>query len=230
MWQHFSNLLSASVDRLYGWAGTSTLQILIFTIGLPTIGFIVTVVWNWYVGGRKVPLKRAFQEALLFPVIVTIALEVFACGMLLAAAVVMTVYDDHIKLVETARKLAGERDALKGLVKEQHCWMQNIKIPPNLSVGAVSSNETVIFCSNKVVAPFMLAVEFDKPPISVAPVAFPEGRIISMDQSLEKSVLFAEIRSPSIPPYQIFLVTAHGGAKVPPQAVKIKITPVDPDK
>ena len=115
-------------------------------------------------------------------------------------------------------------------MKEQ-CWMQNIAMPPPRTIPlAQSTMETLMFCNYERKAPLFLVVDYDKPPILYGTVLFPEGRHISMQEHTTEKRIFLKVDSPSILPYQVFLVTVYGGDEKPPTATKIQITPINPER
>jgi hypothetical protein len=108
------------------------------------------------------------------------------------------------------------------------CIMQNITIPPVKKF--LSSSETISFCNRKYSAPLTIAVQFDKNPDATSGLAFPAERTVSAETVLQDHTFFAKLDSPSILPYQIFIVTVHSNDKVPPIATSITINSINPDK
>jgi hypothetical protein len=114
---------------------------------------------------------------------------------------------------------------------EEKCFMENIIRPgPQTVPAAKSSIETFIYCNYERKAPLVLGIEYDKPPLSYGPIEFPEGRTPLLEMyTHEKSVVFS-IQSPSILPFQPFLVTAYGQESDPPRATQMRITIINPEQ
>ena len=108
------------------------------------------------------------------------------------------------------------------------CWMQNMTVPAPRDVPAAqSASETMLFCSYERKAPFFFVVDYDKDVMGYGPILFPEGRHISAQIFTKGSQAFYKIESPSILPFQIFVIRAYGNGQDAPIATKMRITPVD---
>jgi len=127
-------------------------------------------------------------------------------------------------------KLEQQTMTLQGAWPNQYipCVMQNITIPPPKNY--VSSSETVVFCNRKYSAPLTVTVQYDKDPAATAGLAFPSARAFSAFVTLQDHTVFANLDSPSILPYEIFIVTVVSNAEVPPIATSITINSINPDK
>jgi hypothetical protein len=108
--------------------------------------------------------------------------------------------------------------------------MENILLPaPQTVPSARSSLETFMYCNYERKAPLFLEVDYDKPGLGYGPILFPDGRFQVIDmQTQEKSVHYT-IQSPSILPFQPFLVTVYGQDANPPRAIQTRITTIDPE-
>jgi hypothetical protein len=115
-------------------------------------------------------------------------------------------------------------------LKDQ-CWLTTIGVatPKDLPQNWRSS-ESVIFCNKKVNAPLFLQVEFDQNPVGVSPPFFPEGRMIKMHQSFQLNKVLVDIESPSILPYQIFIINAHSDKEKAPIATAVTVKTINPNK
>jgi hypothetical protein len=137
------------------------------------------------------------------------------------------IYADHQELTSQNRKLLDE----KSVKAEERCWMQNVTIPPPRDLPKlVSSSEAIVFCNTKYSAPVAFEVDYDKEPIAVSPLLFPETRTVDARVALQGRKIFGKLNSPSILPYNIFVVRAHGSTPQPPIATKITMHTIDPDK
>jgi hypothetical protein len=235
MWNFYAENFFAAVNRVFLWVGNAPLPFLLFTVVVPVFGFIGTVLFDWNRAGRTLPLKRAFKQALT-AILVAVCLEALVWIGLLVAANVRMLYERQEDLraenVSIASKLYRYQ---KEVYQEtsQHCWMQNVALNPEpemLRKGAKSKTLTAVYCRKKIVAPFMITVKFNAQPFLVSDLKFAAGRILSIFQKHGEQLVFAEVRSPSVDPFEMFVVNSYGLGSQAPEAIEINIVPVDPDK
>jgi len=232
--------------------GTTTLSILLFSFAIPVVIFGATVAVGWREqrkAGKSV--KEIIKGSILsWQTLVPFAIYLLAWIGLLGWSLTNTVYKDHRDLLTRIRILDADDKNLKNENQqlktapakmvtrilpapkpEEKCFMENIVRPgPQTVPAAKSSLETFMYCTYERKAPLALGVEYDKPPLSYGPIEFPDGRIPLIDMHThEKSVVFI-IHSPSILPFQPFLVTAYGRENDPPRATKMGITPINPEQ
>jgi hypothetical protein len=87
----------------------------------------------------------------------------------------------------------------------------------------------VVFCNKERKAPLTIVVDYDKEPSAAGRIAFSEGRIISFEEYLEGKKLFFKLESPSIKPFQIFIVTVYGNSDKPPLSQNVTISEINPE-
>jgi len=243
---------------LYTWAnlvaalGTTTLSILVFSFAIPLAIFGATVAAGWREQrGAGKSVKEIIKSSILrWQTLIPSTIYLVAWAGLLGWSLTNTVYKDHEALLARIRNLDAENKGLnneneqlkaappKTVMRtlpapkpEEKCFMENIVRPgPQTVPAAKSSLETFIYCNYERKAPLALGVEYDKPPLSYGPIEFPDGRTPLIDiNAREKSIVFI-IHSPSILPFQPFLVTAYGRESDPPCATQMRITLINPEQ
>jgi hypothetical protein len=117
MFSHFGNLLLRATKLLVGWLSTSLLSILVFTVGVPTSVFVLSVLYRWYRGGRTVSLKRLFKESAA-SVAIGVGVCVLAWVFLFGWAVVRTIYTDHQSLVSASGALKSRTATLQAQLEK----------------------------------------------------------------------------------------------------------------
>ena len=228
MWTHLFNLLGHSWNALMEQTGTTTLGFILWTLGIAAVGWAVSVIRKWRdLKSKRIgsPLTTALVPSRSQGLFVT---AVFVLVLLcFFVSVIFTVYAEHQLMVgqirESKQKLATRT--------ESHCWVQNVTLPaPRTFSAANSLSAAIFFCNTERKAPLFVAVEYDKAPLSVGPISFPAGRHLAVNESLHERQVFVNVTSPSVLPYQIFVITAYGRDATPPIATGIKVTTIDTER
>jgi hypothetical protein len=108
MWFHFVNLLSKSWSRVLGALGTTTLSIVLFSLGAPIVVFIITMLVVWRTEGGVVDhLKKS-----AIPTLIALLVPFVLISFVFLWNTVRAVYDDHQDLVAQARSLSTKNDDL----------------------------------------------------------------------------------------------------------------------
>jgi hypothetical protein len=242
---HQFNLLYRSWEVLLVYMGTTGPGFLTPII----LSFFAIIITLLVIGARqgREAMRNHWQENAATTLLVTLTVLLLVYGPIYTWKVAETVYKDHQELIATRDSLRSENGILKKksddddsaladikkrkpAVKDQ-CWMENIILPaPQTIPAARSSIETFMYCNYERKAPLFLEVDYDKPPLSYGPIQFPEGRIQLLDMQTREKSVFYTIQSPSILPFQPFLVTAYGQDANPPRATQTHITTINPER
>lgn len=246
------NLCLSTWANLVAALGTTTLSILLFSFAIPLAIFGAMVVAGWREqrqAGKSV--KQIIKGSILsWQTLIPSIIYLVAWMGLLGSSLGNTVYKDHEALLTRVRNLAAENKSLKNeneLLRgappkmvtrtlpapkpEEKCFMENIGRPaPQTVPDAKSSIETFIYCTYERKAPLALGIMYDKPPLRYGVIEFPDGRIPLIDMVTHEQSINFIIHSPSILPFQPFLVTAYGRENSPPIATKMVITLINPEQ
>lgn len=224
MWLHFSNLFWRI---LHGMPAIVSSNWMAWCLGL--VGFFLYHLFIFFFRGKE-EMKRQWKENIGIGILAGIA----GYAILFAISAVVTTYDDHHDSTGRWREVVNEKDKLKVALANQPpqpCYMQGMNMPPPRTLsGVASSGETWVVCTVEHKAPYMVTIEYDEAPISAAPLLFAKGRQSSYAEILQGKTLFFKVDSPSIIPWQGFLIVVYGRNHMAPQAVKITVNPINPDK
>jgi hypothetical protein len=245
MWLHFINLLHRSWHLFLIGQGTTALGFMSPYI-VSFFAVIVAGLLVLHVRGKSAMIQH-WKQSLGIVFGAALIGNVLWFGSIFSWDLVKTVYEDHDALVsmipmarrdqesldrKTIDSLNGEIEKLKNRqppVKEQ-CWMQTATLPAPKDVPtAESTSEAIAFCNTERKAPLFMDVEYNEAPMLAGRILFPQSRQVSMEEMLEDNHIRAKIESPSILPYQIFIVLAYGARQKAPLATKIQIHPINPE-
>jgi hypothetical protein len=226
MWKsHFISLCHRAWANLLAALSSSTLSIVVFSIVLPVAIFLLLMCNQWVTSPKQNrTIVGLFKTKATPAFIITIATTTLVWVCLFAWSVANTIYTDHENLVREVAEQASQR--------KTQCWSQNITLPAprNQPLSVKSASEVVVFCNQERKAPLVVVVTYDKAPILAGPIAFAEGRILKTVEEFRDNQVFFSLESPSIKPYQIFIVTVYGSSDEPPMSKDVRITETNPEQ
>lgn len=128
MGSHLSNFLATSWKLVTDSLSTSTLSLVVFSIGVPLIIFGIVTVSKWSKTERTwASFARTIREDLKFVAILSIVVEAFAWICLFSWGVYKSVYNDHQNLSGRLLAVVREKDELKKDLKVRDQYIQRLK-------------------------------------------------------------------------------------------------------
>lgn len=250
MWEHhLGSLLGRAWDNLLLALSSSTLSVIVFSLAVPTCTFFATLIAKISRARKAGSSVSEILKGTITPTAITAGITGLCWICLFGWSVAATIYKDHQDLVSAIPRartqqsmldqskideLNQEIDRLEKRTPEEklQCWSQNITLPAprNQPDSVKSASEVVVFCNKERRAPLTVVVTYDKSPMLAGPIAFPEGRILKTTEYFQGSKLFFALDSPSMKPYQFFIVTVYGDSEVPPMSKSVEIAETNPEK
>jgi hypothetical protein len=220
----------------------------VFSLAIPVLVFVAGFIYNSVQAHKEKRTMKDVLRSTVMPTLIGAGITLVAWLCLFGWSIAATIYRDHQDLVSSISKSKhnqeqSDKEIINGLqrtVKEltnkapqpkMQCWSQNITLaPPRNIPSAMSASEVVVFCNQERKAPLTVRVDYDQEPILAGPIAFAEGRILSTTEMFSDKQLFFKLDSPSIKPYQIFIVTVYGGGEKPPLSQRVVIESINPER
>jgi hypothetical protein len=225
MWPHFVNFLERSWNAMTAAMSTSTFGFIVLTLGFTCITWLATVGGLWLESRKETgnTIGAALRKA-KFPILLEAVGVVLLVGILYVCFAIRTIYEDHQLAWLLIQGLRVELDQKQ----EEHCWMQNISIPPTPPFA--SANETVVYCNHETKTPFVIVLDYDKELAAGAGFQFGGRRVKSGVEAVIDRKYEAKFESPTLAPYEMFLATVEGKTAIAPTAIKLSLEHVDPDR
>lgn len=198
------------------------------------LGFVTFVVTEIVLFMRTPKEER--RERIKGNVLVGVVITGFVYLTLFAWSTVQTIYDDHHDSTGRWQAVVKEKDKLKSELDTrppQGCYMQNVnrKPPQGAIKQAVIANETWVVCPLEFKAPYVLTIDYDRPVVAADPPLFADSRTTKLlSEYLHDQRLLIKVDSPSILPWQGFVISVYGDKLPAPKAVKLNIDSINPEQ
>lgn len=208
-------------QSVFSWAFTHAWQAFGQTSELILITIVGTILTTLLVFIFR---RHTFKEHLVANILIVFS------GTILTAVAIFLGYVVQAPLALQADAVRNQQ-ALDTQVKPQ-CWSGNIILPGPRAIfpGAKSASEAVAYCNQERKAPLTITVNYDQEPIGAGQVTFADGRTVDAMESLKGKQVHIVVNSPSVLPYQAFIVTVYGGSDKPPLARNVVIESIDPER
>jgi hypothetical protein len=241
MWTHFVNLFFRTWTDLLSALGTTTLAVVLFSVLVPAVIWLGTVIAKWRSGKDSVPpmtLGNAFRHSAP-SAFGTAGITLIVWALVFGCFGVRAVYNDHQVLVAKANapklpcpecpscSTCPPSKVITRTAEEPHkCWMTNhFEFPGPRKEQVLTATTVIIHCNYKVEAPFVVKLAFAEDNFIGADTAMlPDEGVVTGGGGYKQGKLsIAKVQSPSLPAQELVTILALGTTDQPPRAIDYRI-------